>query len=358
MIRRITVCLALCLPTLSHAFSSLGDAEAQVLQEGMVATADGFILPAYQAQRDAAEDLRGALQAYCSGAGKIEAAQSSFGKIFLAWQRSSIVQLGPILDSEGPMRVQLWPDPKGFSSRAVRAAIRKQDPSILEPGALVGRSIALTNLTALEGLLFGDLVADTYACDLAISIAAFQADLAEDLVAAWTPGHSYRAAYDTAISGNETYPTVDALLREVLAGSIVHTDRLRKFKLSRGLGSAAGDARVERTEARRSGLGLASIEVGFRALADLYQVPGGLFERAIEIGGTVDGRMLSFTAMSVADELQNITFSLESIAETDGSEAEDLRRFARLVGFHEQFLKVGFPQSLGLVAGFTSADGD
>ncbi|MEM1373011.1 MAG: imelysin family protein [Pseudomonadota bacterium] len=356
-----TLCLSLCLSfatSSANGFTVLGEEEAALLQTALTTSADAFVLPAYEAQQAAAADLNASLGAYCVGEGAIEPAQEAFVDLFVAWQRASIVGLGPIMDEEGPLRVQLWPDSKGHSQRATRTAIRAGDPALLEPGALVGRSIALTNLTALEGLLFRDLAAQSYACDLARAIAAFQADLATDLVAAWSPGSGYRAVFDSAGDGNETYPTVDALVREFLAGSIVYTDRLRKFKLARGLGDAPGDARPERTEAVRSGAGLASLEESFRTLAAFYDTPGGLFDAATAMGGTKNYSALADVATSVADSLAALDRSLEEVVAADGDAAADLRRYVQLVTFHEAYLKVGFLNSIGLSAGFTSADGD
>lgn len=358
MIRAILVSVATLVATPSMAVSPLTEADAALLQQGLVTTADEFILPAYVAQQEAATELSMRLEAFCATGADLAAAQTAFADMFLAWQRASVVGFGPIMDAEGPMRVQLWPDPKGFSARAVRGAIRTEDAALLTPGGLVGRSIALTNLTALEGLLFRDVAPNTYACDLATAIARFQRDLAIELVHDWTPGSAYREDHDSAAIGNARYATVDALIREVLAGATVYTDRLRKFKIERGAGADAGQARPERSEARLSALGRQSIETSFRALSDLYDVPFGLFDAAPDIGGSMEYVILGETARNVADALAVDPATLEDILTEDGASAAELRRFASLVLFHETFLKTGFPSSLGLVSGFTSADGD
>ncbi|MEL6913193.1 MAG: imelysin family protein [Pseudomonadota bacterium] len=353
----LAVCLAgLAVP--AAAFSPLTEEEAGILQIGLRNTADQFVLPAYEAQAAAADELHAALTDHCAGAAPRTPAEESFVALFLAWQRASIVGLGPVMDAEGPMRVQLWPDPKGFSARAIRGALREADPALLREGGLEGRSIALTNLTALEHLLYGDLVAGTYGCDLAVAIAAFQADLAQNLVAAWRPGAPFRMSFDTAYAGNATFPDVDSALRAFLAGAVVYTDRLRKFRLDRGLGADPGAARPERTEAVASGAGLASIAVSFRTLAELYDVPYGVFDAAPDMGGTMDYFVLAQTARSISESLALEPRPLVEIAEEDGAGAAELRRLSGEVLFHERFLKTGFLDALGLVAGFTAADGD
>ena len=363
MTRPIGTLLALCvslalvaMPAMAR--SPLTADEAMTVQGGLIATADGFILPAYETQADAAADLAATLEAHCDGTGDLAEAKATFADTFLAWQRASLIGIGPIAEAEGPARVQFWPDPKGFARRAVRAALRAEDPALTAPGGLAGRSIALTNLTALEELLHDvEPTPGTYACDLALAVARHQAGLAANLAAAWTPGSAFRAQFDGAAEGNASYAGVEPVIRELLAGAVVHVDRLRKFKLLRGLGTEPGAARPERTEARASGLGLASIEVSHRALADLYDVPLGLFDAAPTLGGSMDYITLAQTASSVADALARDQ-TLADIASEDGEDAAELRGYADLVLYHEAYLKTGFPTSIGLISGFTAADGD
>ena len=358
----------------ASAESRLTEENATLLQEGLVTTAEAFVRPAYAAQSAAADALVGALDVHCAAPGAAPGAgpdaaptdvpgdpsaiEARFAELFLAWQRSALIRIGPIMDDEGPMRVQLWPDPKGFSERAVRAALGAEDRALLATGALEGRSVALTNLTALETLIHAPLRRDGYPCALATAIAAFQADLARGLVEAWTTGSDFRRAFDAAATGNDRFADVDAVVRRLLAGAVVEADRLRKFKLLRGLGTAPGEARPTRTEAVDSGLGLASVEASFRALADFYATPFGLFDAAPEIGGSMDYVLLEQTARSVADDLAFESASLAEIAGEDGARAAELRRHAESVLHHEAFLKGGFPSSIGLTAGFTAADGD
>ena len=357
MIRLFAICLLLW-PINASAQSRFNAEDAAILQMGLITTADAFILPAYAAQAEAAGRLETALTAYCGNEGLIDPVLVAFADTFLAWQRSSIVAIGPITDAEGPLRVQLWPDPKGFAGRAIRAAVAAEDPALLAPGGLTGRSIALTNLTTLEALIYASPPPGSYQCDLARAIAAYQANLAATLVTGWTPGSDFREAYDTAATGNAQFSTVDDLIRDFLAGGVVYVDRLRKFKLLRGLGEATGEARAERTEAVASGLGLASIETAFRTLSGIYDVPFGLFDMAPDVGGSMEYVVLAQSAQSVADAVAIQPSTLAEIAEADGAAAAELRRNADLTLYHEAFLKTGFASAIGLTAGFTAADGD
>jgi predicted lipoprotein len=359
MILGVLPFLAMQCPTEARAQSKFTDEQAAILQAGLTTTADGFVLPGYRAQEQGMAALASALDSYCDSgdAAALQAAQSHFREAFLAWQRVSIVQVGPVMEAEGPKRVQLWPDPKGFTARAVRAAINAEDPSLNAEGGLEGRSIALVNTEALEDLLYDDLHSGTYACDLAISIARFQDDLSKSFVEAWTPGSEFRTAYDTAASGNARYDSVDELIREMIAGGVVYIDALRK-KIQRGIGVAQGEARPERTEAQISGLGLASIATSYRALSDFFALPGGLFDVTPELGATMEYAMLSQTAGSIADELDTEPRSLVEIAEEDGEMAQELRALAGLLTYQEDYLRAKLAESIGMTSGFTSADGD
>ncbi|MDV7141469.1 imelysin family protein [Tropicimonas sp. TH_r6] len=350
--------LTACLATPLMAQSQLPARTAAILQDGLIVTADAFILPSYERWAEATDGLALSLERYCEGNDGIGAAETAFRESFLAWQQASLIQTGPAMDLEAPLRVQLWPDAKGFSRRAVRAALASEDPALLTTAGLDAQSIALPNLTALEVLIFDDLAPGSFACDLATSIGRYQSGLAGSIAADWAEGSAFRAEFDTAMTGNTRYRAVDDLARELLSGMVVHTDRLQRFKIRRGLGAEPGDARSERTEAMRSGLGLASIEAGFRALAAIYEVPCGFFDVTPEIGGPVDYRVLARTADNVANSISAETSSLTEIAQEDGAAAVELRGYGDLISYQQDYLKIGLPQSIGFTSGFTSADGD
>jgi len=355
--KHLIAALFIVMPSLTQAVTRFTPEEAAHLQDALIVTADAFIQPGYTALADAASEMTDALAGYCREEGPITAVTDGFESTFLAWQRISVIGFGPVEQEEGAMRVQLWPDPKGFARRATRAAIRAEDPALLEPGALRGRSVALINLTALEELLYTDLTPRTYGCDLATALARHQADLAASFAADWTASE-FRSAFETAAQGNALYPDVDSLIRDLLAGAVVYTDRMRKFKLERGLGAEAGQARPKRTEARKSGLGLKSIAVSYQALQDLYEVPFGFFDLTPDLGGSMDFFMLGQAAGNISASLSFEPRTLEQIAVADGPRADELRAFAQLLLFHEEYLKVGLPASIGMTSGFTSADGD
>lgn len=346
------------LPVHAAAQSRLSDTEAEILQGGLSVTADAFIQPAYDRFAAAADTLAATFGAFCDGTADRAGLHDAFADSFLAWQRASIVGLGPVMEAEGPMRFQLWPDPKGFSARAVRAAVNAADPALLEPGALDGRSVALINLTALEDLAHGDTVPGSYACDLGTAIARHQSEMAGALLAEWTPGALYRAAYDTAVAGNDIYPDVEALTRDLLAGLVVSADRVRKFKIARGLGPTAGDTHPGRTEATASGLGLASLRESFRAFADILEVPGGVFDMAPDLGGSMDYFMLGEASKNMADALTMEDRALTEIAAADGPMAGEIRRYGEFLLNQESFFKTEFLAAIGLTSGFTAADGD
>ena len=66
---RLLAALVLLLPSLGHAESRFDEADAQILQNGLIVTADEFILPAYQAQAAAMAGLTEGLTSYCAGEG-------------------------------------------------------------------------------------------------------------------------------------------------------------------------------------------------------------------------------------------------------------------------------------------------
>lgn len=334
------------------------DDSQKVIQRALVETADQFVYPNYLALTSAAAELQASLSSYCDGQGTQAQVHSAFETSFLAWQRASLIQLGPIMEAEGPMRFQLWPDSKGFARRAIKRAVSKQSSSLLEPGAMEGRSIALVNLTALELLLYEELLPQTYPCSLSIAIATYQSDLAKKITNDWKPGSDYRYEHDKALDGSKLYPTSEDLLREYLAGAVAYTDRLKKFKLLRGLGEAPGETRAKRTEAYRSKLGLLSIAISMETLMDFLTLEEGIFTSAKQLGGTDEHIVLSITLSGLIDKLDTENGNLEQIAIDDGKEAESLREYVESLRYLEAYLKQGFFEPIGMTAGFSSADGD
>ena len=158
----------------------------------------------------------------------------------------------------------------------------------------------------------------------------------------------------------ETYPTVDDLLRRFLAGAVVYTDRSAQVQTAARAGEQSRARHgPTRTEALDSELGLASIEVSFRALAGIsMKRPTDVFDVVPDLGGSMEYFMLGETAGSIADSLSIETRTLEDIATEDGADAAVLRGFAELVLYHETYLKFGLTQSIGMTTGFTAADGD
>ncbi|MEL6217245.1 MAG: hypothetical protein AAFR79_02080, partial [Pseudomonadota bacterium] len=67
-------------PALAEAQSRFDAEIAAILQDGLIVTADAFILPGYVALSDASTRMEMATEAYCSGSGSIEAAQEGFAE--------------------------------------------------------------------------------------------------------------------------------------------------------------------------------------------------------------------------------------------------------------------------------------
>ncbi|MGK0171434.1 MAG: hypothetical protein ACI9W2_003164 [Gammaproteobacteria bacterium] len=131
---------------------------------------DGVIVPAYRNHARAGALLPPVLKAHCAGLAERAAVLSAFRALTDAWQQAWPITFGPVANGPGVARIAFWPDRRGSGARQRRALLVSLDESVLHPGALVGKSVAIGDLHALERLLFDESF-DDYRCSLALAIA-------------------------------------------------------------------------------------------------------------------------------------------------------------------------------------------
>ena len=85
----------------------------------------------------------------------------------------SDLRIGP--SETGALSVGFWPDPRGFTQRALSGLIADKDPIAQDPDAYADVSIAARGLFALDMLLydpaFSDYTTQSYTCALVTTIA-------------------------------------------------------------------------------------------------------------------------------------------------------------------------------------------
>jgi predicted lipoprotein len=188
---------------------------------------DGFIVPRIEMFSKSAGTLSDAVGQVCERHGEdasIEAARDVYAETVRAWAGLDFIRFGPVTREHRLERIFFWPDPKGFASRQLNGLLAAKKPELVAPGGLVGQSVAVQGLPALEILLFnqktalgtGTDEAAQYRCALAHAIAANIKAIADEIGAGWAGPDGYRMKMLTPGSDNPLYRDASETVREVV----------------------------------------------------------------------------------------------------------------------------------------------
>ncbi len=301
---------------------------------------DAHILPGYAAFAEEAAELEQAAQS-CDRA----AIRPAWNAAFDAWMKVSHLRLGPIEQDGRILAVAFWPDTRGATPSALQGLIADEDPIIETPEGTTQLSVAARGVYALEYLLYDPQFAgDGYTCTL---IAALSGDLnriAGAVDADWRDGfaETLRSAGDP---GNQTYlserEAKQALFTALTTGLEFDADQ----RLGRPMGSF-DRPRPARAEARRSGRSLRNLRLSLVALHDLAgkladsPIPqsDAAFAHALDLIGDLDDPVFAGV------ETPQGRLKVEAIQQAVRAAREAV------------LTEIG--PSLGVSAGFNSADGD
>lgn len=371
--------LRLLVPVLAVALavvvSERGAAQAAPdLAELNLVLTDQVAVPAYSHLAEEMSFLSETTTAFCQAPNEesLSASRGAFARAMAAWQQAQVFSFGPILHDSRAERIEFWPDKNGARQRQLAKAMAAQDPTLLAPDGLVGKSVALQSLITYEQLLddYGSALvareadeandgekAGRYGCGLATAIAAFQAKLAQQILSDWTEPGGYRAAMVTAVDGNSHYSSAGEAAAEYLRSMTFELEKVIKLKLKRPLGERLAKARPKRAESWRAGLSLQNIEANIETVAALYQTPGGFGDQlsAAGSGALDDGLRAGFAeAREILDEIELPL----SQAVTDEEARAQLERLEDRLENLLLLLSTSLARDLDLPVGFNAMDGD
>ena len=174
------------------------------------------------------------------------------------------IRFGPVAQEHRFERIFYWPDPKGLGTRQIREVLAKQDKSVTEQTGLVGKSVALQGLPALEYLLYGDGAATlekggaegTFRCGFAEAVAGNLAGIAKEIVDGWQDGAPYTKSYLEPGPANPAYHTAKEVTLELFKTFTAGIEWVRDQKLAKTLGPSP--SRQGRSLRRSGGAGRAS----------------------------------------------------------------------------------------------------
>ena len=204
----------------------------------------------------------------------VAAVRAAFGEAMDAWQRVWPFGLGPVMRGAGRARIAFWPGRPGSAARQMRKALRTRDESLLDPGQLAGKSVAVKDLHALERLLF-DVPRNAYTCGLAGAIARYQSNLAEEIVHEWTKEDGFRQAVIAAGAASDEYADDAEAARDMMRVLSESLDAIIAQKLEAPLGESVAKAKPKRAESWRSERSMRNIVANIASIRALVETSGG-----------------------------------------------------------------------------------
>ena len=139
----------------SYAIAAQADADLAAIAK---ASLEQYIRPGYAQFAQSTDALKQSVGALCGkpSPAAVKDTQKAFAATVEAWSVVEPIRFGPVAQEHRFERIFYWPDPKGLGTRQIREVLAKQDKSVTEQTGLVGKSVALQGLPALEYLLYGD----------------------------------------------------------------------------------------------------------------------------------------------------------------------------------------------------------
>ncbi len=352
----------LCLGLLSQ------PANADVLKQNdyvqfATALTDQVAIPAYERFAIETTLLSETLNATCANptSERVQAVYARFHDTMDAWARVQPIQFGPVMDAPGPARFQFWPDKRGTGQRHLRTAFATSDPTALDPETLREKSIALSDLQALEYVLFDDTAAmevpGSYACAFARTIADVQKTRTAVLLEQWTGSDGFRTQVTNAAEGTDAFFDEREAASAYLSSIIGALEIIRLQKLDRPLGLTPESARATRAESWRSARSLRNIVLNFETISALLMTDNGLIALSIKAQSSEDANAAAHLSHEIHDALGHLKQPLtELVADPDGRlELEGLLTLFRDL---QGIIQERIARDIGLVPGFNATDGD
>lgn len=315
---------------------------------------DQQLVPAHRDFATAAQQLADSWDLYCGqSGGELETMRSAYHDAYDQWMTISWVNFGPQSLFMRPIRIHFWPDERNTLGRQLSGVLQEPRDDLLDPETLATASVALQGLPALERLLYADVgqVDDTYACQLAVSIAENIQSIADGLSQSWSD-----------LGGRAlTMPEGQALTVTLFQTVYEQLELIVQRKLLPALGDSPDAARPRLAENWRSGRALRNITANLIAIrgvlengddlgfADLLRSP---LDRA-DIGNAVVDELNA--AIALAERLQDRP--IDRLV-TDPDTRAELVALVDHVTTIKQIWADEVGPALGLNLGFNSLDGD
>ena len=322
------------------------------------AVIDEVVIPAHVEHARAMRRLGPATDRHCMGdsAADVAAVRAAFDEAMDAWQRTWPFGLGPVMRGAGRARIAFWPGRPGSAARQMRKVLRTRDESLLDPGVLAGKSVAVKDLQALERLLFS-VPRDAYTCGLAGAIGRYQSNLADEILHEWTKEDGFRQTALNAGGDNDEYADDAEVARDIMRILSESLDVVIAQKLEMPLGESAAKAKPKRAESWRSGRSMRNLVLNIESMRALVVTSGGFADLVSTHGASelADGLRNGFA--DAASKSRAVEKPLRDAVADPGERTKVLDLLGSLRVLRAQ-VTGPLSRATGLLVGFNSQDGD
>lgn len=231
------------------------------------AIAKQVIMPTYSRWVEADRQLAVSALAYCEGKASLDTARADYLHAQKAWAELQPLLIGPLTEGNRAWQVQFWPDKKNLVGRQVEQLVSGDKP--VDADTVAKSSVVVRGLSAYEYILF-DSKPDAANpeqkaryCPLLVAIAAYQKNMAEDILKSWNSNDGMLAQLTKF--PNQRYADSHEAIADLLRAQVTALDTLKK-KLGTPMGRLSkGIPQPLQAEAWRSQSSLKSIAASLAA---------------------------------------------------------------------------------------------
>lgn len=356
---RLCLCIALLLAAAAQPARAASAASPIAPDIGLRVARD-FADPVLAAFAEESAALRAAIDDLCRepSPAALEDARAVFLDTVLAWAPVSVLRFGPLAADNRFERVFFWPDLRGVTLRQVQDLLGS-DRAV--PGDLSALSVALQGLPALEYVLFGEAAqalgeeGGRRRCALAAAGAANLVGISEALVAGWTEGADFHAAFTAPAAGRDPYRSAREVAAEIVKAVGTALQFIGNAELLPPLGESLQEARGRRAPFWRSGHSFAYVAAQLDGVRALVAAAG--FADGPSDGVNGYGRAVLFDVGHARDALLSLNGAPQD-AFADAGERGRISYAVVAIEGARHTVNGELAGALGLAMGFNALDGD
>ncbi|MFT5760038.1 MAG: putative lipoprotein [Alteromonadaceae bacterium] len=333
---------------------------------------NNVILPKYQTLHSSAKNFSEESQLFCqlnsTSKADLDNLTASWMVLNLDWQRIQWLKIGPVIDHNRNLRVQLWPNRSGTVGQNVENLLLNQ--SVLNAAAVAKTSVSGQGIPALEYLLFPKSNQESLLnasnkdkrCEVVMAIGGNIVNIINEVYQEWSPtGGNY---VQTVIEGTGEFmqlgvPSVKDAVEEIVTNWLGQIEHVKDEKMLKPLGEVAPGF-VQIIEFELSDASIKSLQANVHSFEEIYSAGNGhgfnniLTDFLQQEGIATQMNEKIGAAIIAVDALSGHYSELLKSVEGRITIAEAIQKLREL----RDLLTADFVQATDINIGFNSNDGD